>query len=297
MTFWKLPLRFLLSLSIWATPWVLHAAEPLVIRHNLLDSKDARQISYKVEVLTLLLEKSKARYGPYVLENKGRSGWSKSRAYSELERGNLDLVSSQTSESLEKTHIPIRYCLYKGLLGVRVGMGTKGVVQALNHITTWDELKDVKLGQVFDWPDYAIQSDAGLRVLSLPELSSSIERMKMGTFQLLPLGAVEVGPVAKRNNLATISNWAIAYPTAYYFFVSKARPELAERLSYGFELALKDKSFEQLFTKRIGPQVASAGLEKRKIFYIKNHHLPKDTPLTRKELWHPIAQAHYSKHA
>ena len=243
MTRWTLPLRLLLLLSIMAATLGVQAAEPLVIRHNFFDTKDANQLSYKGEVLTLLLEKSKAKYGPYVLQKKELPGWSQSRAYSELERGNLDLIASQTSESREKTSIPIRYCLYKGLLGVRVGMGTKDVVQELDHITTWDQLKDITLGQVFDWPDFAIQSEAGLRVLRLPELNSSITRMKMGTFQLMPLGVVEVGPVAKRNNLSTISTWAIAYPTAYYFFVSKARPELAERLKYGFELAAEGPQF------------------------------------------------------
>ena len=202
------------------------------------------------------------------------------------------LLSSQTNESREKTSIPIHYCLYKGLLGVRVGMGTNEVVRELDKLTTWTQLKEVSLGQVFDWPDFAIQSEAGLRVLRLPELNSSINRMKMGTFQLMPLGVVEIGPVAQRHNLDTISTWAIAYPTAYYFFVSPTRPELAERLKYGFEQAIKDHSFEKLFTKRIGPLLAATELEKRKIFYIKNPYLPKDTPLERKELWHPIAQAH-----
>ena len=85
-----------------------------------------------------------------------------------------------------------------------------------------------------------------------------------------------------------ISKWVIAYPTAYYFFVSKARPELAQRLEYGFEQALKDQSFEQLFARRIGPLLADAELEKRQIFAIKNPYLPKETPLQRKELWHPM---------
>jgi hypothetical protein len=292
MTFWKPVRRFVLSLSLVTAPLVLQASEPLVIRHSFFDTRDSKQLSYKGEVLSLLLEKSKAKYGPYVLERREMPGWSQSRSYAELERGNLDLIASQTNETREKTSIPIRYCLYKGLLGVRVGMGTADMVRELNHITTWEQLKEISLGQVFDWPDYAIQSEAGLRVLRLPELNSSITRMKMGTFQLMPLGVVEVGPVAKRNNLSTISNWAIAYPTAYYFFVSKARPELAERLNYGFEVAIKDQSFEQLFAKRIGPLVAGAELEKRKVFYIKNPYLPQSTPLDRKELWHPIAQVH-----
>ncbi len=285
-------MRLLAVCSMLAAPLGAQAQEPLRIRHNFYDTEDASQLSYKGEVLTLLLEKSKARYGPYVLEKKEITGWSQNRAFAELERGSLDLISSQTNESRESTSIPIRYCLYKGLLGVRVGMGTPAMVQQLDRISTWDELKDVTLGQVFDWPDFAIQSEAGLRVLRLPELNSSIARMKMGTFQLMPLGVVEVEPVAKRSHLSTISTWAIAYPTAYYFFVSKTRPELAERLNYGFEQALKDRSFDQLFAKRMGPLVAAAGLDKRKIFYIKNPYLPKATPLERKQLWHPIVQAH-----
>ena len=283
--------RLLITLGVLVATTGLLAKEPLVIRHNFFDTKETNQLNYKGEVLTLLLEKSKLRYGPYLLQRKELPGWSQSRAYAELERGNLDLISSQTNESREKSSIPIRYCLYKGLLGVRVGMGTTEVVQQLNQITTWEQLQAVSLGQVFDWPDFAIQSEAGLRVLRLPDLKSSINRLKMGTFQLMPLGVVEVGPVAKRNDLATISTWAIAYPTAYYFFVSKARPDIAERLQYGFEVALKDRSFEQLFAKRIGPLVAAAELDKRKIFYIKNSSLPKETPLDRKELWHPIVQA------
>ena len=64
-------------------------------------------------------------------------------------------LSLQTNESREKTSIPNRYCMYKELLGVCVGMGTKAVVRDLDKLTTWTQLKDVTLGQVFDWPDFA----------------------------------------------------------------------------------------------------------------------------------------------
>ena len=266
------------------------AAEPLLVRHNFFVTPDSQELNYKGEVLTLLLEKSKARYGPYTMKKGAQIGWSQNRAYAELERGNLDLIASMTNETRERSSIPIRYCLYKGLLGLRIGMGSYERVRELDRLTTWEELKLVRLGQVFDWPDYAIQTDAGLNVLRLSESASSLPRLKLGTFDLMPLGIVEAKPVAERNGFALVSTWAIAYPTAYYFFVSKKRPELAERLAYGFELAVKDRSFEQLFDKRIAPLIAEAGLEKRKIFYIKNSYLPKETPLDRKELWHPLTQ-------
>jgi hypothetical protein len=181
--------------------------------------------------------------------------------------------------------------LYKGLLGVRIGMGAPTVVDALEGIQSREELNRVKLGQVFDWPDYAIQTEAGLQVLRLTSVASSIERLKSGTFELLPLGIVEVAPIARQYNLKTISTWAIAYPTAYYFFVSKKRPELAQRLEYGFEQAINDHSFDQLFAKRIGPLITAADLDHRKLFRIRNPYLPEATPLARRELWHPLVSS------
>lgn len=264
------------------------AAEPLVVRHNFYADQNSETLNYKGEVLALVLEKSKARYGPYVMKKVDLKDWSQSRTYNQLEHGQLDLISSMTSEAREKSGLPVRYCLYKGLLGIRIGMGSETRVAELDKIQTRDQLNQVKLGQVFDWPDYAIQTHAGLQVLPLSSVASSIPRLRLGSFDLLPLGVVEIAPIARQHNLKMISTWAIAYPAAYYFFVDKNRPELAERLAYGFEQAIKDRSFDRLFSKRIGPLIADAGLANRKMFYIRNPFLPKATPLERKELWDPL---------
>jgi hypothetical protein len=267
------------------------AAEPLIVRHNFFLDQNTGTLNYKGEVLALILEKSKGKYGPYVMKKGAQQDWSQSQSYKQLEQGNLDLMSSMTNYAREQSGLPVRYCLYKGLLGVRIGMGTQASVATLDSIKTREALNQVRLGQVFDWPDYAIQTEAGLQVLRLTSVASSIEQLKVGPLQLLPLGIVEVAPIAKQYDLKTISTWAIAYPTAYYFFVSKKRPELAQRLEYGFEQAIKDHSFDQLFEKRIGPLIAAADLDKRKLFYIRNPYLPKATPLARKELWHPLVSS------
>lgn len=264
------------------------AAETTVVRHNFFDDQKSETLNYKGEVLALILEKSKAKYGPYAMKKGPPTDSSQSRAYRQLERGEFDLIASQTSHAREQAGLPVRYCLYKGLLGIRIGMGAPATVAALEGIKTRDELDRVKLGQVFDWPDYAIQTEAGLQVARLTNVASSIERLKSGSFQLLPLGIVEVAPIARKYGLETVSTWAIAYPTAYYFFVTKKRPELAERLAYGFEQAVRDGSFDALFARRLEPLVAAAGLQKRKLFRIENPYLPAATPLSRKELWHPL---------
>lgn len=280
----------LLGTDFWAARAV-DAAEPTVIRHDFFESPDSDQLNYKGEVLTLLLEKSKSKFGPYILKRGTTIGWTQSRAYLELERGNLDVMASMTSKRREQDSMPIRYCLYRGLLGVRIGLGRPEVVQTLNQIQTWEELKTIGMGQVFDWPDYTILTESGLQVMRLPDKVSSYRRLKIGTFKLLPMGVVEVEPIAKQHELAMISKWALAYPTAYYFFVGKKNQALADRLNFGFEAAIKDQSFDQLFAKRIGPLVMSAQLDSRKIFHLKNSLLPKETPLNRPELWHPVMLA------
>lgn len=283
---YKRRLRVAVVLALNAT--LAAAVEPTTVRHNFFRDEDSQTLNYKGEVLALILEKSKSRYGPYVLEKGNQQTWSQSRSYNALEHGDLDLIASQTSMEREKSSLPVRYCLYKGLLGIRIGMGTAPTVDALNRLSTRQELNQVKLGQVFDWPDYAIQTAAGLQVERLTSIDSSIPRLRSGTFQLLPLGIVEVEPIARKYDLKTISGWAIAYPTAYYFFVSKKRPELAKRLEYGFEQAIRDRSFDRLFARRIEPLIADSGLEHRKLFRIPNPLLPPATPLSRKELWHPL---------
>jgi hypothetical protein len=270
---------------------VAQAAEPLVVRHNFFIDQNSTTLNYKGEVLALILERSKAKYGPYVMKKGAQKDWSQSQSYQQLEKGTIDLMSSMTNYAREQSGLPVRYCLYKGLLGVRIGMGTSATVATLDGLQTREELNKVKLGQVFDWPDYDIQTEAGLQVVRLTSVASSIEPLKTGTFHLLPLGIVEVAPIAKKYDLKTVSTWAIAYPTAYYFFVSKQRPELAKRLEYGFEQAIKDHSFDQLFAKRMGPLIAAADLDHRKLFHIRNPYLPKATPLARKELWHPLVSS------
>lgn len=273
----------------WSLVWLGAScqAAPLLVRHNLYVSADSNTLNYKGEVLALLLEKSKAKYGPYTLQRNMQLGWSQSRAYSRLEQDELDVMATMTSVERERVAIPVRYCLYKGLLGIRVGMGSAEAVRVAESVQTMDQLKKVSVGAVFDWPDYLIMRDAGLNVVRLGDLPSSFGRLQANSFQLLPLGIVEVGPIAQRNQLATVASWAIAYPTAYYLFVSKKRPELAERLNYGFELAIKDKSFDRLFERHIGPQLQAQGLERRTLIYLKNPKLPPETPLQRRELWHP----------
>jgi len=272
-------------LSLW--PVLGAAQQPLLVRHNLTAQQNDRTLAYEEEVLRLVLDKTVARHGPYKLVRV--AGISQKRAFAELEIGGLDLVSSMTSVAREAATQPVRYCIYKGLLGVRVGMGSAEAVARLEGLRSRDELSRVPLGAVFDWPDLQVQKEAGLAVVSLSDFASGLKRLRLGSFELLPLGIVEAPPIAANAGLSLIESWVLAYPSAYYFFVRRGNDALARRLSDGFEIALHDGSFERLFERRIGPQVKAANLATRRVFRLRNPILPEATPTTRRELWHPFA--------
>lgn len=256
------------------------------IRHNLSAQQNAQTLSYEEEVLSLVLEKSASRHGPYELVRAASS--SQNRALRELSTGGLDVVSTMTSTDREAEALPIRYCLYRGLLGIRIGMGLPETAQRAESVADARDLQALVLGSVFDWPDRDIWQRGGLRVVRLNDFGSGLARLRLGSFDLLPLGVVDAGPIAAEQRLATVQGWALAYPTAYYFFVSRNNPALAQRLTDGFEAALRDGSFEQLFNRRIEPLLRAAHVLNRKVFILENPHLPAATPLQRRELWHPV---------
>lgn len=263
-----------------------HAAPPTRIRHNFTGQQNAGELGWEAMVLNLVLEKSRAKYGDYALDKV--EGISQNRAFSELSTGHLDVVSSMTDLNREAQATPIRYCLYKGLLGIRVGMGLPEQVARHEPTDSLEALRKIELGLVFDWPDFSIQTDAGLKVVRLPNFAAGLAALRANGPKLLPMGIVEAQPIAQAKGLDVVKSWAIAYPTAYYFFVSHKNAALAERLNYGFEQAVKDKSFDALFNKTLGPLIAAAGLEQRRLFVIPNPYLSKATPFARKELWHPV---------
>lgn len=256
-----------------------------VIRHAMAAAADGRP-GYRLELLHLVLEKSRPRYGDFELQFTGAVP--QARAFTDLETGRLDLSAAMTDNDREQRAIPVRYCLYRGLLGLRVGLGLPDTVRRLEAVDSEQALRSVSLGLVQDWPDFAIQRAAGLQVVRLTNLKSGVLRLRLGSFDLLPMGAVEAEEVAEQYGLNLVSRWAMAYPTAFYFFTAPQQPMLAERLAHGFEVALRDGSFDALFARHVEPALTAMHVARRQIFRLPNPLLPAATPLGRSELWHPL---------
>jgi hypothetical protein len=76
------------------------------------------------------------------------------------------------------------------------------------------------------------------------------------------------------------------YPSAFYFFTSKQRPDLAEQIRLGLEASIADGSFEALFQRHHGATLKQVNFAQRQVIELQNPELPAATPFSRKELWY-----------
>ncbi len=62
----------LMSLGVWT-------AVPIVVRNNYFVDQSTESLNYKGDVLPLILENSKSKYGPYVMQNGSQIDGSQSK--------------------------------------------------------------------------------------------------------------------------------------------------------------------------------------------------------------------------
>jgi len=250
-------------------------------QEKLTDKRDA----YPVQLLKLVLQKagSKSTLEPaaYFMPQ--------GRALQELEQGSyIDVAWTMTSTEREEHLLPVRICIYKGLMGWRIPIVTKNNANLLGNIKSLTDLKQLSAGQGYDWPDTAILRNAGLKVEAGNQYESLFKMLQANRFDYLPLSLIEVWDAGDKYadaNLIIDEHLLLHYQVGFYYFVNRNNPELAETIRRGLELAIKDGSFDTLFYQYFGEVIHRAQLNKRTLIDIDNRLLPLSTPINRKELW------------
>ncbi|WP_230552333.1 diguanylate cyclase [Teredinibacter turnerae] len=248
--------------------------------------------SYFVSLLKLALEKSGESY---VLEPITLSAMSEKRSKLFLRSERYNVHWLLTSEELEQELLPVRIPLYKGLIGWRLLVISDEYRDKFSNITEPGALKALVATQGLGWPDTHILHSNGFSLRLAVDWSGLLEMVSKHNVDYLPLAVNEVWaemPTLKVKNLIVEPNLALHYPSAYYFFVSKAQPEQARVLESGLRKAVSDGSFDALFYDNFGDDIERAKLEQRRIFRIDNPLLPVKTPLDDKQLWFNVSQTH-----
>ncbi|WP_230537373.1 substrate-binding periplasmic protein [Teredinibacter turnerae] len=240
---------------------------------------------YHKAVIRLILEKTGR---PFTITPISIPALPASRVARYLNSNLFNIVAIHTDAQKERELRPIRYPVYRGLSGWRLLLIRSDAQSRFANIRTLSQLESLVAGMGNDWPDTLTLQDAGFTVQTAPHRDNLLKMLDHGRIDFFPRGIYEVWselPSAKASGLVMEQTLALRYPTAFYFYVSRANEELAQLLERGFEKAIADGSFQKLFFRTYGEPILKANLAARRILKVPNKHMPPQTPLSDKRLW------------
>ncbi len=265
-------------------------AQDVVIRHPVGRTAQDQRYEYMIKVLKLVLDKTIASHGQYRL--KPSIGMNQERMVRDLIYDKLDVAQLPISEKNGHDLLPIRIPIRKGLLGWRILLIRKEDRGIFSKVKSIIDLQKFKAGFGSTWADlpileYNIGSD---NVVTGKSYDGLFGMLINGRFDYLHRGLHEPWKeVAQRRDqypdLWIEETLILHYPMGDYLYVNPRNIKLAERLQTGFNLALADGSFEQLFEEEFRGIIDKAKISQRTLIKFNNPNLPEDTPIQNKNLW------------
>lgn len=274
--------RVLLLVAMLTAP--LLASAEVVVRVPRPESGPDERSVYARRMLELALERAYTTYR--VEQNPVRM--LQGRALLRLQNGDgIDVVSTMTTAEREAAHLAIRIPIDKGLIGWRLLLINKSHAARMKSVRSIDDLKSLTAGQGTDWPDAAILRANGLNVYGTTNYDALFSMLESDRIDYFPRAVTEIWNEVdtSQQRLVVDPMLMLRYQTAIYFFVRKGNTRLATDIAEGLEKMIADGSFDREFQEYYGEMIRKSGLKGRRVFDLANPLMPKDMPLSRKNLW------------
>lgn len=244
--------------------------------------------NYSKGLLRLALSKIPEK--KYQLDESVPNNGSEERMVSLLADGELDVVWYATTNDLEERMLPVRICIYRGLLGYRVLMIKKGNQYKFDGIKNLEDLKRVSLGQGRFWADTHVLTANNLNVIKVLKYEGLFHMLDGERFDAFPRGAHEPWSEMQRYPqlaLEVEKNLLISYTNPFYFFVNKSNTKLAADIEKGMRIAIEDGSLNEYFLNdpTVKDVMEKANLKSRTLIKLNNPGLPPKTPVNDASLW------------
>ena len=243
-------------------------------------------------LLTQILERTKAKYGPYRVEY-APSYMYRDRLLTELKHGIVVNVTAKATRPdwEESDLITLRIPVDKGITEYRIALIRAGDQEKFSNISNVDDLKRLTLGVGHAWSTRQVYQALNFKYEAAADWEGLYKMLVAGRFDYFPRALSEVfveydDRKASFPDMAIEKSMMLYFPLPKYFFVSPQSPRLAARIAAGFKAMIKDGSFDRLFFKYHQPLIERADFCSRRIFRMSNPLLSDKTPLDKPEYWY-----------
>ncbi|MEZ8611130.1 ABC transporter substrate-binding protein [Vibrio sp. 10N.222.51.C8] len=219
-----------------------------------------------------------------------------SRVMADLESGEIDLYWSATSLDMEKRFAPILFPIYRGMLGMRIGLIHEKDKQLLANVRSKADFTRFKVCSGKTWPDTFILDANGIKTAKSLKYPNIFEMMLAGNrCHLFARGVME--PFAEMQSypelpLAVDSHVMLRYRMPYMLFVQKENTKLQQHITEVVEEIFADGTYEKLFFEdsEVRMALSRANLSERTIIDLENPYLTEDTrSIPEKYFFDPLA--------
>lgn len=245
---------------------------------------EKEQILY--DILALALSKS----APSIRLSTLPEVLNEAQLVSEVESESVDVMWSGGDKEKDDRLQAVRIPVLKGLLGHRIFLIREQDKARFATIQTFEDLLEFEAGQGRFWGDTQILKSADIPTVTTIKYKNLFPMLEGGRFDYFPRALHEPFIEAENHkdlDLVVDSNVMLVYPYAMYFYVNKNDKRLHNLIYRGFEMAIEDGSYDELFfsNSMIQDVLTKANIAQRTVFRVGNPHLHPDTPLNRDEFW------------
>ncbi|WP_196160466.1 hypothetical protein [Reinekea sp. G2M2-21] len=208
-----------------------------------------KENSYDYQLLKLALDKSGVPYSLSLTQMEMNE--ERARRMIMIGAEEVTIMSAGTQADFEEKLQAIYIPLYGGLIGNRIFIIHKDLLEAFSQVKNLTDLRQFTAGQGPTWPDVAVFKNAELPLMTeeYPNLFTLTEYKRIDYF---PRGANEPFVELERfkeeyPNLVVEPSVSLVYPFAVYYFVSKENKALHDAVYHGLIKAHEDGSFIEFF--------------------------------------------------
>jgi hypothetical protein len=254
---------------------------PIPVVHFGTDSDN----DYTLQLLSAALQKAGNKYQRVALGHFPPRG----RDFLMMEKKEgIDLMWGSARADREARFLPVRIPIFKGLIGWRIPLVMQDNQDLFQNTLDLDDLRLFRPGQHFRWTDTKILKDNGIDVFEANNHGRLMDMLISNKFDYYPRAAIEIEQefeLGRSRGVVIDRHILIIYPTAFYFYVHRDNAALAENLKSGLEELIASGEMDRLFNKHFSPILKQLEVHNRKVIRLRNNHIPKAAPFSRKALW------------